>query len=206
MAKKQKGLGSKLDILPVKTGHSQSSSPLTRIAKNYALMMENGTILSNRAAIELIDQRIIQLAGRIDTDEAPERTKKLYGLWHELQGAVKRDRGNDVLMLTKAIDEEFEKAYHDYAAWNQMIEIFDLRRKHVDSEVKTVKEMKAMLTAEQGHRLVAKLLAVCIRLIKDPKLLRQINYEFSRIIGEDNLQQPVSVVDSEFDEEADEDD
>ena len=175
---------------------------LKKTAQGYAKIMASNQVLSNRMAINLIDQRVMQLIERIDVGEAPERMKNLYAQWQALEDAKKYQRQAEIVVLTKTINAEFEKAYHDYAAWNQMIEVLDLRRKHVDSEIKVIKEMKAILTAEQAYKLVAKLMAVCIRLIKDPKLLRQINVEFSRIIGENDLHEPVEVVDVEEDEEA----
>jgi hypothetical protein len=180
--------------------------PIGQLAKMYAKQMENGAVLSNQAAIEIIDQRILQLAGRIDVEDAPQRMKHLYSLFVELKTAQSSGKGAEVIVLMKELDNEFEKAYHDYAAWEQMILVFDLRRKMVESEIKVVKEMKAILTAEQAYKLVAKLMAICIRLIKDPKLLRQINYEFSRLIGENDLREPVEIVDMEDEEEAEEDD
>lgn len=173
---------------------------LKKTAKKYAEMMNDGELLSNRNALKVIDARILQLMDRIDVEDAPDRMKNLYGLWQELQEADRRGKKNDVVVLTVQINAEFEKAYHDYKAWEQAMEVFDLRRKMVDSEVKVIKDMKAILTAEQARNLVVKLLAVCIREVKDPRVLKRINYAFSRIIGEDKME-PVEMIDAEVEEE-----
>ena len=181
-----------------------SQSPIRKVAQNYVRMMEDGQILSNRAAIDIIDARVMTLMERIDLEHAPDRMKALYGLWDELKTARRRKDQNEEAAVMGMMDAEFEAVYHDYESWAQMIEVLDLRRKMVDSEVRVIKEMKAFLSAEMAYKLVAKLLAVCIRLIKDPKLLRQINYEFSRIIGEDKLQAPAEVINVETEEEEEE--
>lgn len=171
------------------------------IAKRYSDMLENGTLLSNRVAIDAIDGRILELMERLDTEGSPDRVKNLYLLWQEYKQAEAKDDGAGMIVAKKSLDIEFEKIYHDYAAWSQMIEIFDLRRKMVDSEIKAVKDMKAILTAEQAYKLVAKLMAVCIQEVKDSKTLRRINAGFSRIVGEDKLPARDEVIDLELDEE-----
>lgn len=163
------------------------SMGLKDTAKKYALMMQDRRVMSHRSAIDVIDARVLELMERVDADEAPERMRRLCRLWADLKEARRNEKAGDVASILGAMDAEFEKAYHDYAAWEQITELFDLRRKLVDSEIKVVKELKAILTAEQAYKLVAKLLAVCIRVVKDPKQLRQINYEFSKIIGEHDL-------------------
>jgi len=176
---------------------------IKKIALRYSEMLESGQVLSNRHAISIMDERITQLLERIDVEEAPARVKNLYALWQDLKSAKRRKDQNAIVHLEKQIDAEFEKAYHDYAAWEQMFEIFDIRRKHVEGEVKMIKEMEAILTAEQAYALVAKLMNVCIRHVRDVKVLRRINADFSRIIGENDLREPADIVEVEAEEDDD---
>lgn len=174
------------EIVPKKPKRG-TDSRLMKIAEKYSKMMSNGRILSNRAAMEVLDDRVKQLADRIDVNDAPDRMGRLHNLWEEFKEADALDKGSERYLAIKKLDNEFEKAYHDYKAWEQLMQLFDLRRKLVDSEVKTIKEIKAILTAEDAHELVAKLLAVVIRVVQDTVKLRIIQFEFSRIIGEHNL-------------------
>lgn len=167
--------------------------PLKKVAENYARMMNDGQILTNRQAIDIIDARVMALVERIDLEHAPDRIKNLYALWEEFSRARKRQDSAKEIEVIYLMDAEFEAVYHDYAAWEQMIEVLDLRRKMVDSEVKIIKEMKAFISVEMAYQLVAKLLAVITRVVKDPKQLRHITYEFQRIIGEDKLRRDVAV-------------
>ena len=89
-----------------------------------------------------------------------------------------------MLQKEKYLDDLFEKARTDYEAWNQMMMALDLRRKMVESEVKVLKEIKAIMTAEDAYELTAKLLAAVMRVVEDPKKLKQVQYEFTRLIGE----------------------
>lgn len=179
------------------------SMGLMDIAKRYRKMANDGSLLSNRRAIDVLDGRVLELLERVDHDEAPERLQTLYALFQD----VKANKGrNDAAMYAalSAMDIEFEKVYHDYEAWRQIIEVLDVRRKMVDSEAKIIKDMKAILTAEQAYNLVAKVMMVCIDVVKDPKLLRQINARFARIIGEHDLREPADIVDIEAEAEDEE--
>ena len=166
------------------TTGSASSFPLTRLAAQYNKMRKDGQVLSNRAAIEVIDTRIRQLAERIDVNDAPDRLARLFTLWNEYQDAKGSGRSVEASQKEFALSQEFEKANTDYAAWRQMFEGLDLRRKMVESEVKVLKEIHAIMTAEDAYELSAKLLAAVMRVVDDPKKLKQVQYEFTRIIGE----------------------
>lgn len=163
------------------TTGSGSSFKITRLAAKYNSMMRNGQVLSNRAAIDVIDTRIRQLLDRIDFDEAPDRTAKLYSLWKEYENAD----GVDAAVLKKKIADEFEKVYHDYAAWEQIFTALDLRGKSVEREVKVLTQIKAIMTAEDGYELAAKMMAAVMRVIGDnPQKMKQVQYEFAKLIGE----------------------
>ena len=174
---------------------SGSQFPLMRLAATYNKMMHDGRVLSNRSSIEMVRKRIAQLAERIDMNEAPDRLAKLNELWEEWK--TLKGKSNEQYAVEIELDAEFEKAYHDYAAWKQMFEALDLDRKMVESEVKVLKEIKAIITAEDAYELSAKLLAAVMRVIDDPKKLKQVQYEFTRLIGEsgDNIIERPGAVD-----------
>jgi len=163
---------------------SASQFPLMRLASKYNQMLRDGRVLSNRQSLEIVRMRIQQLADRIDIDEAPDRVAKLYTLWQEYEALRGANRDGEAKLKEKEIDDEFEKVYHDYAAWKQMFDALDLDRKMVESEVKILKEIRAIITVEDAYELSAKLLAAVMRVEDDPKKMKQVQYEFTRIIGE----------------------
>lgn len=163
---------------------SGSQFPITRLAAKYNQSQKDGRLLSNRAAVEIIDARVLQLAERIDVDDAPDRLNLLYTVWQEYQEAKHLGRKADEIGKEKQLEGLFEKARTDYEAWNQMMTALDLRRRMIESEVKVLKEIKAIMTAEDAYELTAKLLAAVMRVVDDPTKLKQVQYEFTRIIGE----------------------
>jgi len=167
------------------TTGSASRFPIVRLAAKYNNMQKNGQVMSNRAAVDVIDHRVRQLLERIDLDEAPDRIQKLASLWAQYTDALDEHRELDTIALRDAVDKEFEKVYHDYAAWSQVFQALDLRGKMVEREIKVLKEIKAIMTAEDGYELATKLLAAVMRVVGDnPKQMKQVQYEFTRIIGE----------------------
>lgn len=167
---------------PMKDG-SNSSFQLSRLAASYNRMVTDGKVLSNRAAVDLIDQRIQQLLERVDLDEAPDRIKALYEKWEELNSYT--IPSPEFYQAREELNAIFERIYHDYAAWNQIFLALDLRGKTTEREIKALKEIHAILTAEDAYELAAKLMAAVMRVIGDePKKIKQVQYEFARIIGE----------------------
>lgn len=180
------------------------SMGLKDVARKYQLILKNGVVMSNRHSVDLIDQRVLQLLERLEKDETPDRLSALYALFQDVKAAKGRNEAAMYAALS-ALDMEFERVYHDYEAWKQIVEILEMRRKLIDSEIKVVKDLKAILTAEQAYNLVAKLQAAVLRHVRDPKTLRRINYDFSRLIGEHNLNQPGDVLEGEFNDDENDD-
>lgn len=180
----------------IKTG-VQSQFPITRLAAKYNEMTSDGRILSNRQSLTVVRTRVMQLAERIDLNEAPDRLRRLAELWMKFKIARAAEDKLETIKLLASIDAEFDAAYHDYAAWQQMFEALELDRKLVESEVKIAKELKAILTAEDAYELAAKLLASVIQATQEivndetmrSRLLQRIEYEFARLIGDGRVGQ-----------------
>lgn len=169
-----------------------SNFPLVRLASKYNEVQKDGRVLSNRASMEVLRERIRQLAERIDMNQAPDRLATLQKLWVEFL-VLERAGDPKRFAVKQQINDEFEAAYHDYAAWKQMFEAIDLDRKLVESEVKILKEINATLTAEDAYNLTAQLLAVIISTVNNEPtlpenskvlLLKRISYEFTKLIGD----------------------
>lgn len=166
---------------------------IARLAAKYNELTTDGRFLSNRHSMEIIRLRIQQLAERIDLNQAPDRLKLIMELWGEYRAAGGgMSDGPDAIKARIRLEAAFEAAFHDYAAWQQMMDILDLDRKMVESEVKIAKDLKAILTAEDAYELSAKLLAAIIEaassLILDDairgRFLKRIQYEFARLVGD----------------------
>lgn len=169
---------------PVVTG-SQSKLPLVKLASRYTDLSRDGRFLSNRHSMELVWRRVEMLAERIEKNQTPEQLKELYLLWREFRTAESQGKAVDAIAAKGKIDEAFEKVYHDYASWEQLFTAVDLYRKMTESEVKIAKDLKAIMTAEDGMELVSQLLAIVIQVVNDSTQLKQIIFEFRKLVGDD---------------------
>lgn len=175
-----------------------SQFALTRLASTYLKQTTDGRILSNRASIEVIRDRIVELVRRAEENYAPDRIATLQKLWVEFLEAG--DDKLEEIKIRNQITEEFEAAYHDYKAWEQIFQALDLDSKLVEREAKIAKDLHAILTAEDAYKLTAKLLGAIIAAVQQQPeipdhakstLLKRVEYEFTRIIGEGSGPEPV---------------
>ena len=109
---------------------------------------------------------------------------RIYKLWNKYCEALDTGKSADAIIFKSKISEQFEKAREDYAIWDQMMQAVDIRRKLVESEVKVVKDIQAIMTAEDAYNMVAELLAAVIEAVNDPQILKRIQYAFTKIVGD----------------------
>lgn len=162
-----------------------SNFQLTRIASKYNEIQRNGQILSNRRARDIIWERVEQLAADIDTKEAPDKLEKLGLLWKDYREKQSRGLLVEAALVASDIDAEFEKAYYLFQAWRQMFQALELHSKMTESEVKIMKDLKAIMTYEDANLLIAKVMAVFLRILQDdPKKLKEAQFELTRLTGD----------------------
>ena len=162
---------------------SSSSFPLTKLAAKRNELRNNGVFLSNSRSIEIVRRRLEELLNRIDKNQAPDRLDNLHKLWKKFRREEHSDP-TQAPFTKKEIDAEFEAAYHDYAAWNQMFDVLRLDKELIESEVKIAKDLHAMLTAEDAYTLIADVFSVIMNIEEDPMKLKRYQFELTRLIGE----------------------
>src|SRR3990167_5142260 len=70
-------------------------------------------------------------------------------------------------------------------AWQQMFDALALHSKMTESEVKIMKDMRMIMTAEDAYELVAKVMAVLLQVLRDdPKKLKEAQFALTRLTGE----------------------
>lgn len=158
---------------------------LVKLASRHIDLTTDGRFLSNRHSMEIVWHRVEQLAERIEDNQAPERVKNLHQLWTKFRDLDAVGKRIEAIAVKNEMDIEFEKAYHDYASWEQLFSAVDLYRKMTESEVKIAKDLKAIMTAEDGMELVSQLLAIVIQVVNDQTQLKRIIYEFRKLVGDD---------------------
>lgn len=166
----------------IKNG-TNSKFPLLQLASRFQDIQSDARIQSNRPLIQIVQARIVQLLDRLDANETPDRLKRLYELWQAFRNAP---NGVEETKNLHLLDKEFDKVYHDYESWKQIMDAMSLHKDLTAAELKIFKELQAILTAEDAYNMVAQLMAAILKHVDDPKTILRIQYEFTRIVGVGN--------------------
>lgn len=170
---------------------------MANLASKYIEIRKSGPYQTNKASVDVLDARITALLARIDQNESPERLENMVKAWEGIKKAVPgmkiwlKDKPAG-LKAFNALEDEAEKAYHDYESWRQIMQVFDLRRKVTKDEMSILKDMQALISAEDAMELAGQLLAavllVCESEPNGSRLIKTIHSEFARILGEPYLE------------------
>lgn len=175
-----------------------SKSIIANLASKYVEMGKSGPLVSNRKTLSILDARITELLDRIEEGYSVQRIKTIVSAWETLKESVPGLRmwvkeSKKASGAYNTLDSEVDKAFHDYESWQQIGEFFNLRSKISKDEMSILKDMRALITAEDAYDLVAQLLAATITVLGDvpdgPKYIQSIHREFARILGEPSLEQ-----------------
>ncbi len=162
---------------------TDSRFPLVRLASKQKELMADGVFLSNRRSLGIIRGRVEELVKRIGENQAEDRVSNLFKLWNKYRVEVHSDPAQSTYTMEE-INEEFEKAYHDYKSWEQLFKAVRLDKELVESEVKIARDLNAIMTAEDGYQLMADVLGIILDVEDDPKKLKRYAYELTRLVGD----------------------
>lgn len=166
-----------------KTGRYSRDLP-TRMASRYQEAVADPELLSLREEIAAIDARVSDLLGRVDTGEAGVAWRNATDAFFEVQTAIsKQDVFHMQVGLTK-LENLLAKGRNDYAAWGEVINLFEARRRLVVDERKRLVEMNQVITAERAMLLVGAIIEIIRRNVSDRNVLSSISREISTIVEE----------------------
>lgn len=171
---------------PVVSG-TRSTNLVARLASKYLQVNKDPLYVSLRHSLYAVRSRIGELFERVGENYDENRIGELKTLWEKYKNQEWGDYKHK-LVAQKKIDAVFERAFHDYQSWNQIMKLIDLEGKQAEREMKILKEMKALMTVDDGMELVAKMAAVCIKELQDePNLLKRILRGLTKIVGTGTL-------------------
>jgi hypothetical protein len=166
----------------LKTGRYSKFLP-TRLAAHYERAAHDPERLALRHELAVVDVRIKDLLNRVDTGEAG-------GLWHHARAAwqtFKHAQAQDrPLMQARAaveLDGLLDQAVGDDAAWDDILQLIEQRRKLVESAAKRLVAMQQMMTKEQAMLWLGTLVAILKRHIADRATLQKISLDLSAFVS-----------------------
>lgn len=178
-----------------KNGRYVKAMPV-RLLDNYHASMEDSELLNLRAEISLLDARLHELLGKVDTGESGATWRKLQGKMKEYDDHILKakyaDGPNRNEYLTRAamalneLRDLIENGLTDFAIWDEIKDQIRERRFLVESERKRLTDMQNMITGEQALALATALSIAVKTHVTDSDTLRKINSEFMGILHQDN--------------------
>jgi hypothetical protein len=153
----------------------------SRMFQEYASALHDPELISMRRDIALMDARIIDVLQRVDTGEAGS-------LWRQAQAAFAKFRQeqdkNNVDGMTLALmqaERLITQWAADYAAWHEVGDLIEQRRKLCESEQRRVTMAHETLNQEQALALMGQVVAVVKRHVPDPQILTAIALEMQAL-------------------------
>jgi hypothetical protein len=166
----------------LKTGHYSKFLP-TRLAAEYERASHDPELLALRRELAVVDVRINDLLRRVDTGESGGLWPHIRATWQTFKHA--HAEGQPLIQGRAAaeLDALLEQAISDDAAWHQIIQLIEQRRKLVLSEAKRLVAMQQMMSKEQAMLWLGAVVAILKRHITDRETLQQISLDLSALVS-----------------------
>jgi hypothetical protein len=156
-----------------------------RLMDTYLRAANDGDLLVLRDEVAVVDARLADLLGRLDSGESGAAWRKALEQYAALQEAI--DAG-DPAALKSALDSlgsVIRRGLADYAAWGEVLVTLDARRKLVESERKRLVQLSQMITAEQAMVLVTAVISLVKDNVDDQRALARISDGLRRLTSSD---------------------
>lgn len=146
-----------------------------RLSGRYAEAMADSALLELRAEVALVDARLGDLLTRVDTGESGALWTSLGQARRELIAAKQAGALIEQTKWINAILDLIARGHADYAAWSEIGQVLEQRRRLVESERKRQIEMQQTITAEKAMLLIGAILGVIRDNVTDRKQLNAIS-------------------------------
>jgi hypothetical protein len=138
-------------------------------------------LMSLRQDLALIEARMIDVLQRVDTGEAGV-------VWREAQAAMatfhRAKARQDVDGMTRALADVqrlITQGAADYAAWREVGDLIDRRRKLVESEQRRLTLAHEMLSRDQAMALIGQMVDIIRRHVPDRDILNAIALDIQAV-------------------------
>jgi hypothetical protein len=152
-----------------------------RLLERYHEAASDPQLLELQAEIALIDARLGELLGRVDTGESGRRWRRAQAAAADYRAALKR--GEDVDAARDALFAAILAGVQDEAAWADIHATIEQRRKLAESERKRLVETNQTITVERAMLIIAGLTDIIRRHVPDPQQRAAIAADLSQLTG-----------------------
>jgi len=165
-----------------KTGRYAKHMP-KRMLETYEQARTDPELLNLSDDLAMVEARISDVLARVDSGEAGEAWEKLADAWNVLRIAQKAKDGPQTHIALATIGQIIDTGSGDWAAWREVFDLVERRRKLVMSEVKRRIQMQDMTDNAEVMIAVDKLVDAVVRHVSDRDALRAIQRELESVLG-----------------------
>jgi hypothetical protein len=166
------------------TTHGRYSKVLpARLLPTYEAAQNDPDLLALSAEIHVIDSRIADVLGRVDTGESGETWRAANKAYQDMLAARASNEPLELIGAEERLKDLLAKGLHDSAAWDEVLGLVERRRKLVESERKRLLEAQQYVTVERALLYTQALLESVKSNVSDPAILNRIQTDFSRLVG-----------------------
>lgn len=152
-----------------------------RLAANYERAASDADLLVLREDIALVDTRLADLLGRVDSGESGEAWRKARDAFNMLKdGLAQSDTVAAKAGMTK-LDEIITRGRSDHFAWREIGDLLDRRERLVRSERRRMVELQQMITNEQALTMMSAIVALVKEHVDDKHALAAISDGIRRL-------------------------
>jgi len=155
----------------------------TRLLERYHESAADEEMLALREEIALIDSRLGDVLGRVETGESSKIWSDLKDAYSEMQAANQAGDGAAVRAYLVAIGDLIRRGHGDWAAWADVRALVRDRKALVESERKRLVEAQQVVAVDQAMALLALLVDSVRRHVTDEHAVRAIAAEYARLTG-----------------------
>jgi hypothetical protein len=160
------------------TGRHSKYLP-ARMLSRYQEALSDSELLALRDEISLIDARLTDVLGRVDTGESGRIWSALQKAWRDYRRAKPADK----LTAEMAVADLISDGVSDAEAWAEVREIIDQRARLVANERQRLVQLQQMVTVEQAMMLLAAVADTVRRHVSDRDALAAISADLGRLVA-----------------------
>jgi hypothetical protein len=165
-----------------KTGRYSKFLP-ARLAGRYLEAISDSELLELKGEIALLDVRIGELVGRIDTGESSQKWLDLRVAVRNFMAALSQRDADKMRGPLQQMQDLVEAGVAEHQTWDDIGDLLDQRRKLVESERKRLVEMQQMITSEQAMVMLAVVVDTIRRHVTDRTALAAISADLARLVA-----------------------
>ncbi len=154
-----------------------------RMLARYHEAEADSETLALRAEVALIDSRLSDVLGRVDTGESSRIWGQLRDAVINLETAQLIQDETATRFAVSAIKKLINAGASDWAAWADVRSLVQERKTLVESERKRLVEAQRMIAVDQAMSVMGLLIEAVRRHVPDADALRAITDEWSRLTG-----------------------